>query len=76
MQPAVKKNLHSRPILCIVQTSILINKCGILTSGILHDLPEWERSIRKRVRLMVEMDPVRYALNSYDEPLVEMRDSL
>ncbi|MBR0378023.1 MAG: peptide chain release factor 2 [Lachnospiraceae bacterium] len=25
---------------------------------------------------MVELDPIRYELNSYDEPLVEMRDSL
>ena len=54
----------------------LLTSEGLLTSGSLHDQPERERSIRKRVRLMVEMDPIRYALNSYDEPLVEMRDSL
>ena len=30
----------------------------------------------KKVRLLVELDPIRYELNSYDEPLVEMRDSL
>ena len=32
--------------------------------------------LRKRVRLLVELDPIRYELNTYDEPLVEMRDSL
>lgn len=31
---------------------------------------------RKKVRLMVELEPVKYEINSYTEPLVEMRDSL
>ena len=30
----------------------------------------------KKVRRMVELDPIRLELNAYDEPLVEMRDSL
>ena len=30
----------------------------------------------KKVRLLVELDQIKYELNSYDEPLVEMRDSL
>ncbi len=35
-----------------------------------------EELSRKKVRLLVELDPIRLELNSYDEPLVEMRDSL
>ena len=38
--------------------------------------PNHREHLRKKVRLMVELDPIRYELNAYDEPLVEMRDSL
>ena len=34
------------------------------------------KTSRKKVRLMVELDPIKFEISSYDEPLVEMRDSL
>ena len=32
--------------------------------------------IRKRVKLVVELDQFKYTLSTYEKPLVEVRDSL